>query len=102
MNILQVHLELADVPRNISSFEGEDIEFGVNVENSENPIHFTARRQFYVFDKGKYSATGLDASEIVQTYRSENLYEGAKKIDKQNITSSYRSEINIFTGRNIS
>ena len=92
MNILQVHLELADIPRNIPSFEGEDIEFGINVENSENPIHFTARQQFYIFDKEKYSETGLDASEIVQMYRGENLYDGARKIDEQNI-ASYRSEL---------
>ena len=81
MNILQVHLELANKPpEGTTIFEGETKDFKINVENGGSPIQFKAKRQNYVFNKDWYSKMKLDPSEIVQTYRRENLHQGALKI----------------------
>lgn len=81
MSILQVHLELADKFSNKPTFEGEAVNFQVNVENSENPIQFKAKRQCYYFNKDKYKTMELEPPEIVHIYRSENLEYGARKVD---------------------
>ena len=93
MNILQVHLELADVPPiGVISFEGDEVEFKISVENSENPIGFMGKRLHYVLhNEQAYSEMKLDRSEIVQTYRYENLNNGVQKINKNQI-KSYSSD----------
>lgn len=87
MSILQVHLELADKFPNIHTFDDEDADFQVNfqvdVENSENPIHFEAKRQCYYFNEDRYKAMKLEPPEIVHIYRSENLECGARKVDSE-------------------
>ena len=83
MNILQVHLELADkYPQSIDSFEGKDVEFKVNVKNSCDPLIFVAKRQNYYFTKSRYEATKLELYEIVHMYSDENLEYGARKIKR--------------------
>lgn len=89
MSILQIHLELSDIPSNIPSIEDKQVKFNVEVENSDNLIHFNAKLQHYFFNEGAYKDLQLEPYEIVHLYRCENLRQnGARKVeeDSQNIT----------------
>ena len=87
MNTLQVHLELADrFPSKFSDIEEDEDEFTVKVENSEDPLHFVAKQQYYIFREAPFSKMDLDESEIIHTYRNENLVYGANKMDRKDIS----------------
>ena len=87
MNTLQVHLELADrLPSKFSDIEEDEDDFNIDVENSKDPLHFVAKQQCYVFKEAPFSKMDLDESEIIHTYRSENLVYGANKMDRKDIS----------------
>ena len=93
MSILQVHLELADVPpEDVTNFEGEEIKFKVNVENGENPICFSAKHQHYIYDECRYKDMKLEPYKIVYLYRNENLVYGARKVEENGYTSKYSQD----------
>ena len=86
MNILQIHLELSDIPpKDTVRFEGETTSFEICVENSKNPIRFKAKQQNYCYKKNRYSKVELEPYQIVNMYRCENLHKGAQKIDKEDV-----------------
>ena len=93
MHILQVHLELADIPpEDITNFEGKEIEFKVRVENGENPISFNAKRQHYFYPEKVYENSGLEPFKIVHLYRNENLRYGAEKVEEDGCTITYSQD----------
>ena len=85
MSILQVHFEIADRWGDLDTFtgekEGEEVDFQVNVENSENPIQFNAKRQCYYFQESLYEGLDLEPTEIAHRYRYEYLKGGTLKVD---------------------
>lgn len=95
MNILQVHLELADIPpdpKDVSSFKGEEVKFKVNVENSKNPICLSAKCQHYNYNEHRYNDMELEPYEIVHIYRSENLVYGTKKVEESENKTTYSQD----------
>ena len=96
MSILQVHLELADRFPNIHTFEGEEVDFQVNVENSENPIQFEAKRQCYYFNEDTYKTTELEPHEIVNNYRHETLEYGAQKVRSDGLCKTTFAQDEIY------